>query len=174
LLVILFFPFLLSAQGAVERPKDLDLERLRYNWTWLVEGVGGAGLLLGEKEEQLRQVLGVPTRRGFDQVEVLYYERRTVKVSYYLRKGVIIKIRFHVEIGATESFQFKTSKGLWQSEIEGLDSELGLEFLQDFYGDKEFLRQGETVFFHQQGIAFIWKNGKLRYVDIYYPWKFGP
>ncbi|MDH4200591.1 MAG: hypothetical protein OEV66_09450 [Spirochaetia bacterium] len=151
--------------------KEFDLRKLRNHWPYLVEGKGGMGVLLGEKEAMVYRILGQPTRRSFETLDELYFIRRTITGSILLYKSVVSRIRYEVSENQEESLKWKTAAGLRQEMIESMSEDEAKKFILNFYKSPPFLEKKGSLVIYFKGISFYWNGGKLRTIEIFEPWE---
>lgn len=165
--VILPQSVILPSQGESE---NLDKRKLRNNWTYLAEGKGGLGVLLGEKEAMVLRILGQPTRRSYTTLEELYFERRTFTGIVFLYHGLVTRLRFEVFDRGSDSLKWKTALNLRQEMLENLAEHDARKVILNHYGNPPHLSKRGSLLIYSRGILFVWTNGKLRYIEIFEPW----
>ncbi|HRP70355.1 MAG TPA: hypothetical protein PLY93_12550 [Turneriella sp.] len=146
--------------------EQVDLLLLRNTPRYLVEGIGGAGMLLGETETKLRRFHGEPAYRDFASPETLYYSTEKFSGAFILKHGRIYEIRLEIEKNKSPSLEWFTALGLHESDVRGKDTQDVLAFATKFYRTRRVRQVGDKVDVFGRGIEFQLRGKSIIFVVI--------
>lgn len=135
----------------------------------MIEGTGGAGMLLGETEVELRARYGEPAYRDHADPETLTYTEARFTAAFVLKNGRITVIRLEIEKHKSPSLAWSTALGLHESDIAGLSAADGAAKISRFYRTNRLRQIGERVDVMSRGIAFQFRGRAVIRVDITLP-----
>jgi len=139
-------------------PGDIDIMLLRNQPRHVIEGIGGAGMLLGESEVQLRHKYGEPAYRDHASPETLYYTEETFSAQFRLKNGRITEILLEVEKHKWPSLEWFTALGLHETDLRGHSAETAAPVLSQFYGTTRLRQVGDRVDVLSRGIGFRFRG----------------
>jgi hypothetical protein len=149
--------------------EDIDMMLLRNQPHHLIEGYGGAGMLLGETETELRLKYGEPAYRDHAAPESVYYTEENVNASFVLRNGRITEIRLEVEKHKSPSVEWFTALGLRESVLRQKTPEEAEAIVSRFYKTKRVRRVANTVTVLSRGIRFEFRGKNVIRVTVTVP-----
>jgi hypothetical protein len=150
-------------------PEDTDILLLRNQPHHIIEGMGAAGMLLGETEVELRQRYGEPAYRDLASPETLTYTEANFNASFIMRNGRITEIRLEIEKHKTPSFDFFTAQGLHETALRGKTAAEAAGVLARFYKTRRLRQVGESVDVYGRGIRFRFRGKTVIRVEVYKP-----
>ena len=148
-------------------PEDTDLLLLRNEPHHIIEGMGAAGMLLGETEVELRQRYGEPAYRDLASPETLVYTEANFNASFILRNGRITEIHLEIEKHKTPSFDFFTAQGLHETALRGKTAAEAADVLGRFYKTRRLRQVGGMVDVYGRGIRFRFRGKAVIRVEVY-------
>lgn len=133
---------------------EKDILLLRNQPNHLIEGTGGAGMLLGETETELRQRYGEPAYRNHAQPETLSYTEELFNAEFVLQHDRIIEIRLEVAKHKSPSLAWFTALGLHENDLTGRTAAEAETVLRRFYRTGRVRVVGDRVDVYGRGIGF--------------------
>ena len=157
-------------------PFFFDRILLRNHAPYLVEGIGGLSLLLGEEEEKILHTWGAPTIRDYEERETLYYQREEFEGKFILERGYIQAIIYYLRRNhKNPNLKFETALGLKEEDIENLSYKELQKYLKEFY-QKHYRKSFQLVslpnwiLIPRLGIGFEFQKDRLIAVHIFPPY----
>lgn len=147
-------------------PGDIDIMLLRNQPRHIIEGVGAAGMLLGESEVQLRHKYGVPAYRDHASPETLHYTEETFSAQFSLKNGRISEIVLEVEKHKSPSLEWFTAMGLHESDLRDKNAAAAAPFLSQFYGTTRLRQVADKVDVLSRGIGFRFRGKSVTAVVV--------
>ena len=148
---------------------DIDVLLLRNQPNHVIEGIGAAGMLLGETQVELRAKYGEPAYRDLASPETLVYTQETFNGAFVLRNGRITEIRLEVEKYKSPSLNFFTPHGLHETDLKGKTAAEAFSYLARLYKTRRLRQVGETVDVYGRGIRFRFRGRAVIRVEVYVP-----
>lgn len=144
---------------------DVDLRLLRNQPHYVAEGMGAAGMLLGESETDLLKRYGPPAYRNYAQPETLIYTELVFNADFVLRNGRIVKISLDVAKKKSPSLEWLTALGLREAMLEKMSPEKAAQYLSRFYRTSRVRFSETSVEVMARGIRFdFFRNRIIRVV----------
>ncbi len=149
--------------------EDIDVLLLRNQPNHVIEGIGAAGMLLGETEVELRAKYGEPAYRDLASPETLVYTESNFNAAFVMRNGRISEVHLEVEKHKSPSLEFFTAQGLHETQLRGKNAAEALVILGRFYKTRRLRQVGETVDVYGRGIRFRFRKSSVIRVEVYLP-----
>jgi len=147
----------------------IDITLLRNQPNHLIEGTGGAGMLLGENETDLLMRHGSPDYRTYAHPEVLHYSFPNFSARFLMRQSVIKSITLEIAKNKSVSLEWFTALGLHESDLRALSISDATKKIAAFYKTERLRTLENAVDVYERGIRFVFAKGRIIEVEIKKP-----